>query len=282
MRPPPPQGRGAGGGGALGRRAFASLLAAAVVALALLCLFYGAAFAPSIRRAHPRLPLWLRFRAQGTEALPADLVVSFIPVCDARHSELIPCLDRRLHYQLRLRLNLSLMEHYERHCPPAPRRLNCLIPPPVGYQDIWHSRVIQYWKHMKSEIRKDSFRNVMDMSTNLGGFAASLKKKDVWVMNVVPFTESGKLKVIYDRGLMGTTHDWCESFSTYPRTYDLLHAWLLFSEIEKQGCSLEDLLIEMDRILRPYGYAIIRDKAAVVNYIKKLLPALRWMTGHLR
>jgi len=32
----------------------------------------------------------------------------------------------------------------------------------------------------------------------------------------------------------------------------------------------------MDRILRPYGYAIIRDKAAVVNYIKKLLPALRW------
>ncbi|CAD6217804.1 unnamed protein product [Miscanthus lutarioriparius] len=96
-------------------------------------------------------------------------------VCDARHSELIPCLDRRLHYQLRLRLNLSLMEHYERHCPPAPRRLNCLIPPPVGYQD--------------------SFRNVMDMSANLEGFAASLKKKDVWVMNVVPFTESGKLKI---------------------------------------------------------------------------------------
>jgi len=80
MRPPPPQGRGAGGGGALGRRAFASLLAAAVVALALLCLFYGAAFAPSIRRARPRLPLRLRFRAQGTEALPADLVVSSIPV----------------------------------------------------------------------------------------------------------------------------------------------------------------------------------------------------------
>ena len=58
----------------------------------------------------------------------------FEQVCDARHSELIPCLDRGLHYQLRLRLNLSLMEHYERHCPPAPRRLNCLIPPPDGYQ----------------------------------------------------------------------------------------------------------------------------------------------------
>ena len=53
---------------------------------------------------------------------------------------------------------------------------------------------------MKSEIQKNSFRNVMDMSANLGGFAASLRNKDVWVMNVVPFTESGKLKVIYDRG----------------------------------------------------------------------------------
>lgn len=136
MKPPPPpqKGRGAGGSGVFGRRAFASLLAAAVVALALLCLFYGAAFAPSIRRAHPRLPLRLRFGDQGTQSFPAGLVVSSIPVCDARHSELIPCLDRGLHYQLRLRLNLSLMEHYERHCPPAPRRLNCLIPPPDGYQ----------------------------------------------------------------------------------------------------------------------------------------------------
>lgn len=68
----------------------------------------------------------------------------------------------------------------------------------------------------------------------------------------------------------------CESFSTYPRTYDLVHAWLLFSEIEKQGCSVEDLLIEMDRIMRPQGYAIIRDKVAVINHIKKLLPAVRW------
>jgi hypothetical protein len=32
----------------------------------------------------------------------------------------------------------------------------------------------------------------------------------------------------------------------------------------------------MDRILRTYGYAIIRDKVDVVTYIKKLLPALRW------
>lgn len=58
----------------------------------------------------------------------------FSKVCDDRHSELIPCLDRNLIYQMRLKLDLSLMEHYERHCPPSERRFNCLIPPPNGYK----------------------------------------------------------------------------------------------------------------------------------------------------
>ncbi|XP_020241470.1 probable methyltransferase PMT9 [Asparagus officinalis] len=169
---------------------------------------------------------------------------------------------------------------------PWPQRL--IAPPPrleeLGMSsekykedtEVWHWRVIQYWKQMKSKIEKNSFRNIMDMRANLGGFAASLADKDVWVMNIIPVHESSKLKIIYDRGLIGTIHDWCESFSTYPRTYDLLHAWLLFSKIEKQGCGFEDLLIEMDRILRPQGFAIIRDKVSVIDYIKRYLPALRW------
>ena len=70
--------------------------------------------------------------------------------------------------------------------------------------------------------------------------------------------------------------DRCESFSTYPRTFDLLHAWAVFSEIEERGCGVEDLLIEMDRILRPNGFVIIRDKASIVNYIRKFVAALRW------
>lgn len=49
-------------------------------------------------------------------------------------SELIPCLDRNVIYQMKLKLNLTLMEHYERHCPPPYRRYNCLIPPPIGYK----------------------------------------------------------------------------------------------------------------------------------------------------
>lgn len=65
----------------------------------------------------------------------------------------------------------------------------------------------QYWKQMKSVIVKSSFRNVLDMNSNLGGFAASLRENDVWVMNVVP-SNSSKLKIIYDRGLIGALHDW--------------------------------------------------------------------------
>lgn len=68
----------------------------------------------------------------------------------------------------------------------------------------------------------------------------------------------------------------CESFSTYPRTYDLLHAWAVFSEIDERGCGVEDLLIEMDRMLRPDGFVIIRDKPSIINYIRKFVTALKW------
>lgn len=35
-------------------------------------------------------------------------------------------------------------------------------------------------------------------------------------------------------------------------------------------------MIEMDRILRPKGFIIIRDKRSIVLSIKKFLPALHW------
>ncbi|GJV29166.1 probable methyltransferase PMT9 [Tanacetum coccineum] len=161
---------------------------------------------------------------------------------------------------------------------PSPRLDEIGVSPDQFQEDTetWYHRVVEYWKQMRSVIQKDSIRNVMDMNSNLGGFAAALKDKDVWVMNVAPVNASSKLKIIYDRGLIGTVHDWCESFSTYPRTYDLLHAWRVFSEIEERGCSVEDLLIEMDRMLRPEGFVIIRDKSSIVDHIRKFLAALRW------
>lgn len=75
-------------------------------------------------------------------------------------------------------------------------------------------------------------RNVMDMRAVYGGFAAALREMDVWVMNVVNIDAPDTLPVIYERGLFGIYHDWCESFSTYPRSYDLIHADQLFSKLK--------------------------------------------------
>lgn len=120
------------------------LLLGFIIFLALLCLYYGSSFAPSSRRsdAEDSDPLF------GGDLFNHDFdnlhesrdlnlqVPESIPICDERYSELIPCLDRNLIYQLKLKLNLSLMEHYERHCPPPERRYNCLVPPPTGYKSF--------------------------------------------------------------------------------------------------------------------------------------------------
>ena len=68
----------------------------------------------------------------------------------------------------------------------------------------------------------------------LGRFAAALRDINVWVMNVVSINAPDTLPVIYERGLFGIYHNWCESFSSYPRTYDLLHADHLFSKLKKR------------------------------------------------
>jgi hypothetical protein len=65
-------------------------------------------------------------------------------------------------------------------------------------------------------------------------FAAALVTQPVWVMNIVPVTEPDTLPIIYDRGFIGMYHDWCEPHSTYPRSYDLMHADQLLSTLTKK------------------------------------------------
>lgn len=50
----------------------------------------------------------------------------------------------------------------------------------------------------------------MDMKANFGGFAAALREKEypVWVMNVVPSAGPNTLKIVYDRGFIGSMHNW--------------------------------------------------------------------------
>uniref|UniRef100_A0A7N0RIF5 Methyltransferase PMT26 n=1 Tax=Kalanchoe fedtschenkoi TaxID=63787 RepID=A0A7N0RIF5_KALFE len=140
----------------------------------------------------------------------------------------------------------------------------------------------EHWKHVVTKsyltgigIDWSTVRNVMDMRAIYGGFAAALKDLQVWVMNVVPVDSPDTLAVIYERGLFGIHHDWCESFSTYPRTYDLLHADHLFSAIKKR-CKLEAVIAEVDRILRPEGKLIIRDNVETINEVENLAKSLHW------
>ncbi|GER35458.1 S-adenosyl-L-methionine-dependentmethyltransferases superfamily protein [Striga asiatica] len=101
--------------------------------------------------------------------------------------------------------------------------------------ELWKNRV-SYYKKLVSQLSRGMYRNVMDMNANLGGFAAAMMKYPVWVMNVVPSTHE-TLGVIYERGFIGTYMDWCEAFSTYPRTYDLIHAGGVFSLYQDSECA---------------------------------------------
>lgn len=140
----------------------------------------------------------------------------------------------------------------------------------------------EHWKRVVSSSYMDSMgidwsavRNVMDMKAVYGGFAAALRDLKVWVMNVIPIDSPDTLPIIYERGLFGLYHDWCESFSTYPRTYDLLHANHLFSKVKKR-CELLPVIVEVDRILRPEGRLIVRDNTETISEVEAIVKSLHW------
>ncbi|KAF9595161.1 hypothetical protein IFM89_037590 [Coptis chinensis] len=141
---------------------------------------------------------------------------------------------------------------------------------------FWQEQVRHYWNLMN--INTTDIRNVMDMNAYCGGFAVALSNSPMWVMNIVPASMNNTLSAIYNRGLIGAFHDWCEPFSTYPRTYDLLHATRLFSHYKDhgEGCLIEDIMLEMDRIIRPQGFIIIRDQESIISKIKDLASKFLW------
>ncbi|KAG2268740.1 hypothetical protein Bca52824_063295 [Brassica carinata] len=80
-------------------------------------------------------------------------------------------------------------------------------------------------------------RNVMDMTAIYGGFAASLVNQSVWVMNVVPVHSPDTLPFIYERGL---------------------------------------IVVEMDRLTRPGGWVVVRDKVEILEPLEEILRSLHW------
>uniref|UniRef100_J3M822 Methyltransferase n=1 Tax=Oryza brachyantha TaxID=4533 RepID=J3M822_ORYBR len=142
----------------------------------------------------------------------------------------------------------------------------------------------KYWKHAISEIYFNDFpvnwssvRNVMDMNAGYGGFAAALIDKPLWVMNVVPVGQPDTLSIIFDRGLIGVYHDWCESFNTYPRTYDLLHMSYLLESLTNR-CDITEVTAEIDRILRPDRWFVLRDTREMIQKMRPFLKSLHYET----
>ncbi|CAN1331829.1 Probable pectin methyltransferase QUA2 [Linum perenne] len=159
----------------------------------------------------------------------------------------------------------------------------------------WKAAVTNYWSLLSPLIFSDHpkrpgdedpsppynmLRNVLDMNAHFGGLNSALleTRKSVWVMNVVPTSGPNYLPMILDRGFVGVSHDWCEAFPTYPRTYDLVHAdGLLSLETSRQKrCTLLDLFIEVDRVLRPEGWMIIRDTSTHIESARGLTARLKW------
>ncbi|KAF6162686.1 hypothetical protein GIB67_022345 [Kingdonia uniflora] len=168
-----------------------------------------------------------------------------------------------------------------------PKRLNA-VPPrmisPINKEvsfkafnrdrSLWAQRVSQYGNIPKS-LSMGKYRNIMDMNAGIGGFAAVLSKYPVWVMNVIPYHTNDTLGIIYQRGLIGTYMNWCEAFSTYPRTYDLIHADGIFS-MYMDRCDILDIFLEMHRILQPEGTVIIRDHIDILVKAKGIMGQMGW------
>lgn len=75
--------------------------------------------------------------------------------------------------------------------------------------ELWKKRVA-YYKSVDYQLAQNGrYRNLLDMNSYLGGFAAAVVDDPVWVMNMVPVeAEINTLGVIYERGLIGSYQNW--------------------------------------------------------------------------
>ncbi|GJT82300.1 probable methyltransferase PMT13 [Tanacetum coccineum] len=112
----------------------------------------------------------------------------------------------------------------------------------------WERRISYYKNSLNLKLGTSAVRNVMDMNAFFGGFAASLTSDSLWVMNVVADRKPSTLGVIFDRGLIGVYHD----------------------------CNLVDVMIEMDRLLRPEGTVVVRDSPEIIAKIDRITSSIRW------
>ncbi|KAL4374411.1 hypothetical protein AHAS_Ahas05G0180000 [Arachis hypogaea] len=75
-------------------------------------------------------------------------------------------------------------------------------------------------------------------------------------MNVILVDTTDTLPIIYEHGLFGMYHDWCKSFSTYPKSYDFLYADYLFFKTQENVCII-------------FYLSFIKTKVARTNLVTK-------------
>ncbi|CAF1700870.1 hypothetical protein HID58_052250 [Brassica napus] len=165
-----------------------------------------------------------------------------------------------------------------------PKRLGSVKPQSVLVDSKTFKKDTEKWSEIVSDVYLErlavnwsSVRNVMDMNAGFGGFAAALVNRPLWVMNVVPVDKPDTLSVVFDRGLIGVYHDWCESLNTYPRTYDLLHSSFYLGDVT-QRCEIVQVVAEIDRVLRPGGYLVVQDTMETIKELESILGSLHWST----
>lgn len=100
---------------------------------------------------------------------------------------------------------------------------------------LWKKRVAYYKNQDPQLAERGRYRNLLDMNSYLGGFAAALVDDPVWVMNIVPVeAEINTLGVIYERGLIGTYQNWY-AFLLFARaklSASLNHKVILVNELK--------------------------------------------------
>lgn len=135
---------------------------------------------------------------------------------------------------------------------PFPRRLNA-VPPRIASGSVpgvsveayeednreWKKHVNAY-KKINGLLDTGRYRNIMDMSAGLGGFAAALYSPKLWVMNVMPtIAEKNTLGVIYERGLIGIYHDWyCSPMHTCLAPFPIQFSFTQLSCLASQNMNI--------------------------------------------
>ncbi|KAE8697405.1 putative methyltransferase PMT25 [Hibiscus syriacus] len=155
---------------------------------------------------------------------------------------------------------------------------------------------IESWKQVVTKsymnnmgIDWSSVRNVMDMRAIYGGFAAALKDKNLWVMNVVPIDSPDTLPIIYERGSkevgISSFLDLHVCFraripvSIVSRNVLLIIYFTLLTVLwfsSTRRCNFIALVAEVDRILRPGGKLIARDHVETITKLEDMFRSMHW------